>query len=727
MVAALIGFGWWWFLNQAQTMPPANNGSFGSAGNRQNSTSTSTSPNTNIGLPTIPTTPTNTRFSPGTYNFSTLAGKSIGTYIASLSDQYPGNYTISPSTGGQPLLPGTYIISVGGTSVGTVTVSPSGVVTSTSTPMYTVDFTSATTTPITTATTTIPYAIGTSTIGAYNTPGATWLSNGTSTNNNSASVYYGTVFNPTAINQVQGSNGGGVYGGTLPNLSFGGTGTGSSGGMGLGGSLLAAAGAGAVSCAGLYLAAQMGLMTPNSIFSVQINNGIDNGKDVLDCIARGIAKAAVQQITVSVVNWINNGFEGSPAFVTHPDRFFSNIANQTAGNYIQSSALSFLCSPFQLQIRIAIAQSYANGNRANSCSLTKVIGNVQSFMNGNFYSGGWPGFLAFTTVPTNNPYGAYAYGSVGLSAALSVTIKGQQLDLLSGNQFLTLKKKENCKTTDSPPDKSNSVSVSAIDGSGADTGTQLYQVCDLVSTTPGSIIFGSLDKTLGQGRDSLNLAQNFDQIVSALLTQLMTKALQGLSSIGGPSGDYASNFYTSDQLAAQNSALQIVSDLQAGVGIAQQYASVSQGSISDIQSTQSGLNNLYNCWERNIVAIQTNPPASVSSNADTLVQQFQLQAEQASSTFKQLQERVDFFNNTIITANNSIVFLEQLQSRAVSITSSADVDSIKNDYNSTRDQGQVFTSADLTTAQQDRTTLQSQLSTINQQTTAGLQQCRNAI
>ena len=35
-------------------------------------------------------------------------------------------------------------------------------------------------------------------------------------------------------------------------------------------------------------------------------------------------------------------------------------------------------------------------------------------MNGNFSQGGWPGLLSFTTVPTNNPYGAFAYAQVGL-------------------------------------------------------------------------------------------------------------------------------------------------------------------------------------------------------------------------------------------------------------------------------------------------------------------------
>ncbi len=104
------------------------------------------------------------------------------------------------------------------------------------------------------------------------------------------------------------------------------------------------------------------------------------------CLTNVIGKVALQQITISVVNWINSGFNGQPSFVTNYQQFFTNVADLSAGQFIQGSGLAFLCSPFQAQIKIAIAQSYANKG-AQSCSLTGIIKNVTNFMNGNFSLG----------------------------------------------------------------------------------------------------------------------------------------------------------------------------------------------------------------------------------------------------------------------------------------------------------------------------------------------------
>src|SRR3989344_1557050 len=77
------------------------------------------------------------------------------------------------------------------------------------------------------------------------------------------------------------------------------------------------------------------------------------------------------------------------------NKFFNNVGDQAAGEFIRGTGLAFLCSPFQMQIRIAVAQSYARRGAA-SCTLTGVIKNINSFMNGNFSQGGWGGLLQFT-------------------------------------------------------------------------------------------------------------------------------------------------------------------------------------------------------------------------------------------------------------------------------------------------------------------------------------------
>ena len=129
---------------------------------------------------------------------------------------------------------------------------------------------------------------------------------------------------------------------------------------------------------------------------------------VLDPIAWMLAKTIMQRISASTVNWINSGFQGSPAFVTNPEAYFSNIGDQVAGQFIFSNPnLNFLCGTMGAKIKVALARGYLNQNNANyQCTLTGVGQNFDDFM-GDFQNGGWDNFFELTQRQQNNPIGAY--------------------------------------------------------------------------------------------------------------------------------------------------------------------------------------------------------------------------------------------------------------------------------------------------------------------------------
>jgi len=58
---------------------------------------------------------------------------------------------------------------------------------------------------------------------------------------------------------------------------------------------------------------------------------------ILDPLAWAEAKGMLQSMTDSTVNWINSGFQGSPAFVQNPEQFFQKIGDNVAGNFIAGS------------------------------------------------------------------------------------------------------------------------------------------------------------------------------------------------------------------------------------------------------------------------------------------------------------------------------------------------------------------------------------------------------
>jgi hypothetical protein len=409
-------------------------------------------------------------------------------------------------------------------------------------------------------------------------------------------------------------------------------------------------------------------------------------ENFLNCITRTIARAAIQQITTSVVNWINSGFNGQPSFVTNYRQFFTNVADRAAGEFIRGSGLSFLCSPFQNQIRIALAQSYARRNEAPSCSLSKIVGNQQSFMNGNFKAGGWAGLLSYTTVPTNNAFGADSYARNQL-IQVQQSARGDASLLISPGGFLS-------KTECNPPDSKNP------------------KDCKIV--TPGRTIESALEGTLQTSLRSLELAKNFDEIISALITQLMTKVLySGLKGAAGNQG-YAANYLTPEQQGALSSAQGLLTDMQSRVITGQQYGQLQQGNVNDLQNTVKNLQDLVTCWET--------ASSSESVSAENRVKA----AGFATSTLaveRQYEARLDAYNLNIAKANQGIALLQDFQTRTLAITSASQVSAISTEYQQAIAVGGIVTPTDVEIAQQDRTSLLSNLGARDGKTSAELTQC----
>ena len=251
----------------------------------------------------------------------------------------------------------------------------------------------------------------------------------------------GTGYFPTTPNESAGSGGGG---GGLFGIGVAVVGCAASTLGGIAGGSAGNAGAGVGAAAGAAAVPTIDIGT-HAILTAQltVSNTIESSEaykeNFLDCIARTIARAAIERITADVVDWINSGFEGKPAFVQDFRGFFRDIADDAAGEFISGSKLAFLCSPFQLQVKIAVSKSYAqrsSGGSSNACTLSDVTNNIRSFIEGNFSQGGWPAFLEFTTVPTNNPFGAFMTVEAQLGNEIANIQAEARLELDLGQGFL---------------------------------------------------------------------------------------------------------------------------------------------------------------------------------------------------------------------------------------------------------------------------------------------------
>lgn len=240
----------------------------------------------------------------------------------------------------------------------------------------------------------------------------------------------------------------------------------------------------------------------------------------LDGIAWYVAKAIVSSMVQSLINWINSGFKGSPMFVQDLQRFLLDVADRAVGEYIDElgGIGSFICSPFRLDVQIAVALQYQQtrlNQPAPDCTLTGIIDNIEGFMSGqqgSFSQGGWNDWIDITSAPeVYTPYGATLAAQTGASIRV-LNARGEEATKLEwGDGFLS---GEICQIVQ-----------------GANTTKE-----ECFISKPGKIIEEALSFNIDSSRQALITADEIDEVIGALLGQLAQTALTGAAGLLGLSG-----------------------------------------------------------------------------------------------------------------------------------------------------------------------------------------------
>lgn len=242
-----------------------------------------------------------------------------------------------------------------------------------------------------------------------------------------------------------------------------------------------------------------------------------------DGVANFIAKAILRKLTAQTVNWINSGFKGNPAFVTNPDQFFLSLGDQIAVRYLsegQKSALNAICSPFQAQIRLQLVKSYLSETQPLLCSLGTLENNYKNFIN-NFQNGGWSNWFAMTQSTQGNPYGTYLDAKNQLSLQIGAGKYKYTKQLDWGKGFLSYEK---CVAYADSSAVDESDELDAVNGDSIDG-----QCIAKETVTPGSVIENQLENVFGSSVKQLEAADEINEIVSALLTQMVSRVVGGVA------------------------------------------------------------------------------------------------------------------------------------------------------------------------------------------------------
>ncbi len=237
-----------------------------------------------------------------------------------------------------------------------------------------------------------------------------------------------------------------------------------------------------------------------------------------DAVGYCIVNAMIIYIADSTIQWINTGFKGNPAFLNNPDQFFKQLANEEAASFVQNLAYGVtgvnVCDVFRSVMVASILKQYQNqrgygsgyqnggynrgiNNGYLGCSFDQNPNQLNSFVRGNFIQGGgWNSWYKMTQDPKSNPYNVYLSTMDRLNATVLTAQSSANRELTWNNGWLNYKK---CTNEKDP------------------------KTCTTV--TPGTVIQNQLNETLNLGKNRLVLAEKFDQVVNALVNQLITTAL----------------------------------------------------------------------------------------------------------------------------------------------------------------------------------------------------------
>ncbi|MCX6701873.1 MAG: DUF5011 domain-containing protein [Candidatus Zambryskibacteria bacterium] len=251
---------------------------------------------------------------------------------------------------------------------------------------------------------------------------------------------------------------------------------------------------------------------------------------VIDPAARIILKTIIKKLTAQTVNWINSGFKGNPGYVTDPSQFFLDVADNTASQFLSETQLNKLCSPFRVQVRLALVKNYLQED-SYVCTLNTLKDNYEAFTQ-DFTQGGWNGWFEMTQTNGGNPYNAYFAAESQLLKGIASKTNQQKTELNQGGGFLSYEK---CKkgTTYAEKAAAAGILVSYPPGSSA---TDCDQV-DKQTVTPGSVIESQLNSALGTDLRQLEVARSVDEIASALITQLFSKVMSNIGLKGDLRGE----------------------------------------------------------------------------------------------------------------------------------------------------------------------------------------------
>ncbi len=414
-------------------------------------------------------------------------------------------------------------------------------------------------------------------------------------------------------------------------------------------------------------AASAALFVPVSDAVQQTTQAASLSKEcILDGLAVIIRETLIRKITSSIVTWINSGFEGSPAFVTNIDDFLLDTADEAFGSYIyNNSNFAHLCSPFEFDIRFSLALAYSSDAARPTCTLSNIVDNVDTAIDDLSVDWDWDVYETITTDPSANIFSSYFQTQGTIAEYIEGEVQKKDDDFKLGGGFLS---KENCERDE--------------DGNAYGSNTESEQTerrskgkCFI--ETPGSNINYALNQSLFSGTKRLELADEFNEIVGALLGQLAQQAfsrggVSGLSQRSGGSNSFLSQYSEDSSSAAQDFSDRVASETTTGSDESYvEYIGIQNESIQTLLQAKIRVSEAFACYSSKYNTF-------IDENGQVLTQDEVARADQDTLT-RATFTNIDGFNRIDILQGVTPEFLTPAQSLAKAQEYQAIINRIDND------------------------------------------------
>jgi hypothetical protein len=235
------------------------------------------------------------------------------------------------------------------------------------------------------------------------------------------------------------------------------------------------------------------LTAAQSIISSGLLEGINFKELTLDNIAWNLAKKLLAQHTSAILDWVNGATDGKVKFITNYDQHYSDTAQRNITGFLAQDNFAQLCQPLQQPVQVILNQVAAEASdfqyQSECTTAAETPDSLESF-------------FELVTNPFNNIYGAVTLSAGRMRASVEAGVRSEETRVIANNGYPGV---EQCDEA---------------------TGR-------CVITTPGSAIAARVNFSLNAGDQSLINADEINEIIGGLFSDLGQKALDGIGGMLG--------------------------------------------------------------------------------------------------------------------------------------------------------------------------------------------------